>query len=58
MVRSVELLYSEPHADRPTATKRERQLKGWSRAKKLALIAGDFGHLKQLARSRSQSCAD
>jgi predicted GIY-YIG superfamily endonuclease len=27
----------------------ERQLKGWSRAKKEALIAGDYERLKELA---------
>jgi predicted GIY-YIG superfamily endonuclease len=47
----VELLYSEPHPDRPSATRRERQLKGWSRAKKLALIKGDLAELKRLALS-------
>ena len=28
----------------------ERQLKGWSRAKKEALIAGDFARISELAR--------
>lgn len=36
----------------------ERQLKGWSRAKKEALIEGDFGALRILARSRSRSTQD
>jgi predicted GIY-YIG superfamily endonuclease len=30
----------------------ERQLKGWSRAKKEALIAGHFALLSELARNR------
>ena len=47
----VELLYSEPHPDRSSAVKRERQIKRWSHAKKLALINGKFGELKRLARS-------
>ncbi|HHE73974.1 MAG TPA: GIY-YIG nuclease family protein [Desulfobacteraceae bacterium] len=32
------LLYSEPYSDRFQAAKREKQIKGWRRAKKLALI--------------------
>jgi predicted GIY-YIG superfamily endonuclease len=44
----VQLVYSEPHADRPAALRRERQLKRWTRAKKEALIAGDRALLKQL----------
>jgi predicted GIY-YIG superfamily endonuclease len=35
------------------AIQRERQLKGWSRAKKLALVTGDLVALKQLSRSHS-----
>ena len=30
----------------------ERQLKGWSRAKKEALIRGDYGAIKVLAKRR------
>jgi hypothetical protein len=32
---------------------RERQVKGWSRAKKEALIRGDFDALVELSKSRS-----
>lgn len=32
------LLYSEPHPDRSSASKREAEIKKWSRAKKLALV--------------------
>jgi putative endonuclease len=32
------LLYSEPQPDKLTASKREKQIKGWRREKKLALI--------------------
>ena len=46
------ILYVEPHPDLTAARSREQQLKKWSRAKKLALIAGDKGLLKDLARSR------
>jgi predicted GIY-YIG superfamily endonuclease len=35
------------------AIRRERQLKGWSRAKKLALIGGDLTRLHSLARRRA-----
>ena len=37
----VELAWSAPFADRDTAFAAERRLKGWSRAKREALIAGD-----------------
>jgi putative endonuclease len=33
-----ELLYSEEHPDKHSAASRERQIKGWSRKKKLSLI--------------------
>ena len=40
--------YSEAHATREAALARERQIKGWTRAKKAALIAGDLALLKRL----------
>jgi len=47
------------HVEGPLAldetVRRERQLKGWSRAKKLALISGDISRLKQLSRGREHS---
>jgi predicted GIY-YIG superfamily endonuclease len=46
--RPVALVYSEPHASRATALRRERQLKRWTRAKKEALIAGNVALLKRL----------
>lgn len=46
--RPVTLVYCEPHANRVSALKRERQLKKWTRAKKEALIAGDLVLLKKL----------
>lgn len=45
---SFELVYTEEFSTRSEAMARERQLKGWSRAKKEALIAGDFILLKKL----------
>ena len=48
----VELVFSQ-HFDRITdAIAAERQVKGWSRAKKQALIDGDFNRLVLLAKSR------
>jgi predicted GIY-YIG superfamily endonuclease len=43
----VRLVYSEPCASQGDALRRERQLKGWTRRKKEALIAGDAGALKR-----------
>jgi predicted GIY-YIG superfamily endonuclease len=50
----VKLLYSEEYADVGKAFLRKKQLQGWSRAKREALIAGDFEKLKCLSRSKSQ----
>ena len=52
--RPVELVFSQ-YCDRITdAIAAERQLKGWGRAKKEALIAGDFRALRFLARNRNE----
>jgi predicted GIY-YIG superfamily endonuclease len=48
--RPVTLAFSESFATREEALARERQLKGWSRAKKEALIKGNWTRLKELAR--------
>jgi putative endonuclease len=51
--RPIRLVWSE-HFDRITdAIAVERKLKGWSRAKKEALIGGDWGHIKLLAKRRA-----
>ena len=50
---TVDLIYFESFSERDRALKREQQLKGWSRAKKLALAAGRFKELRRL----SKSCA-
>jgi putative endonuclease len=51
--RPVELVWSE-HFDRITdAIAAERQLKGWTRAKKEALIRGDWSAIQILARRRT-----
>lgn len=44
----VELVYTERFPSREQAETRERQLKGWTRRKKEALIAGDLDLLKRL----------
>ena len=44
----VELAWSAPFADRDAAFAAERRLKGWSRAKREGLIAGDEGLALQL----------
>ena len=50
--RPVKLVWSE-HFDRITdAITAERQLKGWSRAKKEALRKGDWDLIRRLARRR------
>lgn len=46
--RPVDLAYVEVHENRDAALKREQQLKGWRRAKKDALIAGDVTLLTRL----------
>ena len=51
----VRLVFSEAFESREQAFAVERQLKGWSRAKKEALIRGDIELLKALARSRSSA---
>ncbi len=48
--RPVELVWSDRFPDRDQAFAAERQIKGWSRAKKEALIAGDWEALRSLAR--------
>jgi putative endonuclease len=51
--RPVKLVWSE-HFERITdAIAAERKIKGWSRAKKLALINGDWASVKLLSRRRA-----
>jgi predicted GIY-YIG superfamily endonuclease len=46
--RPVALVYMEDYATVEAARVRERQIKGWTRAKKEALVAGDLSLLKRL----------
>jgi predicted GIY-YIG superfamily endonuclease len=48
--RPVLLVWSETFSTRDEAKAAERQIKGWSRAKKKALIAGDWERMHQLAK--------
>jgi putative endonuclease len=48
----VELVWAEHFLDITDAIAVERQLKGWSRAKKEALIKGDYAAIKALAKRR------
>ncbi|MFN3434592.1 MAG: GIY-YIG nuclease family protein [Sphingomonas sp.] len=50
--RPVALVWSQDFATRLEALDAERQIKGWSRAKKEALIGSDWQALTRLARNR------
>ncbi len=49
----VKLVYFEEYSSIHMAFSRERQLHGWSRAKKEALIRGNYGALRPLASAGS-----
>ena len=49
--RPVKLVWSDEFGRLTDAITRERQLKGWSRAKKEALIRGDYAALSRLAKT-------
>ena len=51
--RPVTLVFAEAFDQITDAIAAERQVKGWSRAKKQALIAGDWDRLRLLARRAS-----
>lgn len=56
--RPVELVWTDMFPSRDEAFFVERKLKGWSRAKKEALISGDWGLISQLARGRTGRSTD
>jgi putative endonuclease len=56
--RPVALVFSQYFEHIADAIEAERQIKGWSRAKKEALIAGDFERLRALARCKARSCEE
>ena len=47
----VELLFAVPYATREEALASERQIKGWSRKKKEAMIKGNWKEVSRLAKS-------
>jgi putative endonuclease len=51
--RPVALIFSQWFDQITDAIENERKLKKWSRAKKEALIRGDFASLRQLAKRKS-----
>ena len=53
--RPITLVYAEEFDSRDEAFRRERQIKGWSRAKKEALMKGDWEALQRLARTAHPS---
>ena len=50
--RPKDVLYKESFKHKFDAEQREQQIKGWSRAKKLALVGGDKNQLRNLSKSR------
>ncbi len=51
--RPVTLVWHQEFARIDDAIASERQIKGWSRAKKEALIEGDFARIRKLSRRRN-----
>lgn len=48
----VKFVWSEEFPTREEAREMERRVKGWSRAKKMALIRGDWESIQTLAKSK------
>ena len=53
--RPVELAFAQGFPSRDEAFRAERQVKGWTRRKKEALIRQDWETLRRLSRNRSSS---
>ena len=53
--RPVRLVFAEGFPTREDAFARERQIKGWSRDKKGALIGRDWGRLSRLSKPRGST---
>ncbi len=53
--RPVTLVFADEFPSREDALARERQVKGWSRAKKEALIKGNWSRLQRLSRARGST---
>ena len=52
-IKPIELIYTEGPMPYTDAVVRERQIKRWSRAKKLALAGGELDDLRELSRSHA-----
>ncbi len=50
--RPIKLIFTESFNKPLDAIEREKQIKGWSRKKKEALISGDFSSLQKLAKKK------
>lgn len=50
--RPVQLVWSQTFASREEALTAERKIKGWSRAKKEAMVRGDWDAVKTMARGK------
>jgi len=48
-------VFSQYHASRDEALAAERQIKGWSRKKKGAMIRGDWAEVARLAKSKTKA---
>ena len=53
--RPVTLVFADEFPSREDALARERQVKGWSRAKKEALIKGNWSRLQRLSRAHGST---
>ena len=53
--RPVTLVWNDAVQTRDDAKAAEKRIKGWSRAKKQALIAGDWARISELAKSKGAS---
>jgi putative endonuclease len=51
----IKLVYSNRFTHVNEAINTEKQIKGWSRAKKEALIIGDFDFLRKLSRGKNEN---
>lgn len=56
--RPVELVYQQKFPSREEALTAERQIKGWSRAKKAALIKQDWAAISRLARGSASGAQE
>lgn len=55
--RPLILVYSQEFDSRAEALSAERQIKGWSRAKKMALVNSDWAEISRLAKSKDSGVA-